>query len=283
MTRTRHSIGGYREFAPSPETAGFCEAFWIHRTPEGPAVPGAAHRVLPEVAVCLGFQTFRDEDGCPVGGGPILVGPKLRTHIFDLVPGRELAAIRLKPEWVAPILGIQPLDVAGQVVDLGQVLPALGARLHEELWRTRSAGEALDVLAQTVVETRASQTAPSAAASAALEIVRRTAGRLPCERVADRLGLSTRHLRRHVHDSTGFSPKSYARVKRFVSSILLADTMPQPSWADIAAGAGYCDQSHFIRDSIDLAGLTPRELLAERRRQVVGASTAVAERSNPGE
>jgi len=56
----------------------------------------------------------------------------------------------------------------------------------------------------------------------------------------------------------------------------LADRSPRPAWAGVAAESGYCDQSHLIRDCLDLGGAAPRQLHAERVRQRVG----VAERSN---
>lgn len=265
----RHRVGGYQEFAPPPEIADFCEALWIHRTPDGPAVPGAAHRVLPDLAVSIAFQTFRDAAGLPVNGGPIVAGPKLQSHIFNLVPGRELAAIRIKPEWVGPILGIHPLDVENAVIDLSTACPALAERLQDHLCTTRSLREALGIISRVIVQNRASRTSPSTAASAALDVVRRSHGRVRCERLAGMIGLSVRHLRRHVHDCTGVSPKAFARVVRFVSSILIADVAPVPAWADIALCAGYADQSHFIRDTIALTGLTPTELVNERRRQIL--------------
>ena len=95
-----HVIGGYREFTPGVEAAGFCESVWIHQTLSGLAPAGAAHRVLPEMGVSLAFQGFRDVDGRPRGlKSTIVAGPKLRAQVFDLVPGRELAAIKIKPEW----------------------------------------------------------------------------------------------------------------------------------------------------------------------------------------
>ena len=269
----RHRVGGYQEFAPPPEIADFCEALWIHRTPDGPAVPGAAHRVLPDLAVSVAFQTFRGDDGLPVNGGPIVAGPKLQSHIFNLVPGRELAAIRIKPEWVGPILGIHPLDVENGVINLSAACPALAGRLQDQLSTTRSLREALGIVTRAIVQNRASRTAPSTAAATALDLVRRSHGRLRCERLADLIGFSVRHLRRHVHDCTGVSPKAYARVVRFVSSILVADTAPAPVWADIAFRAGYADQSHFIRDTIALTGLTPTDLFDERRRQILVTAT----------
>jgi hypothetical protein len=81
------------------------------------------------------------------------------------VPGRELAAIKIKPEWVGPLLGIDPLAVESQVVDLAAVAPALATRLHDVLAQTRSAEAALRVLmAAMLAAHRASRTPPSTVA-----------------------------------------------------------------------------------------------------------------------
>jgi AraC-like DNA-binding protein len=266
-----HRLGGYREYAAPPGIAAVCESVWIHQTPlTAEARPGAAHRVLPDVSVSLAFQVFRDEVGVPIDGMPILAGPKLRPQIFDLVPGRELAAVKLKPEWVGPLLGIDPFAVEEQVVNLPDVCPAIGARLHDALWRTRSAAEAIDVLTAEMIRMRGRAAAPSAVTSDALDVLRRTSGRLPCERVAAHLGLSDRHLRRQVHDSMGVPPKTYARILRFVGAMVLADRAERPHWTDVALQSGYYDQSHLIRECVTLTGSSPSELHGERRRQTVG-------------
>jgi AraC-like DNA-binding protein len=56
-----------------------------------------------------------------------------------------------------------------------------------------------------------------------------------------------------------------------------ADVVDRPDWADIATRAGYCDQSHLIRDCAALAGASPSVLRRERHRQRI----AMAEISNP--
>jgi AraC-like DNA-binding protein len=278
---TRHQLGGYREYGAPPEIAMCCEALWTHCTPLGPVSGVTVHHVLPEIAVSLAFQGFRDEDGRPRDWAPIIIGPNLRAQAFSLVPGRELAALRLKPEWAGPLLGVDPLAIEGAVVDLSVVCPGLADRLHDAFWRTRSAEAVLPVLLTVVRDALgATRVPPSPHASAALDLVRRTSGRLPCERVASSLGLSDRHLRRQVHDSTGVSPKTYARALRFVGAMLIADLAERPAWADIAARAGYCDQSHLIRECVMLAGVPPRELHAERWGQVA-SDGAMADLSNP--
>lgn len=276
-----HVIGGYREFAPCAEAAAFCESVWTHHTPCGPAPAGAAHRILPEMGVSLAFQGFRDADGRPRGWSPIVAGPKLLAQVFDLVPGRELAAIKIKPEWAGPLLGIDPLAVESQAVDLVAVAPALANRLHDALAHTRCADAALRVLmAQMLAAHRAATTTPSTAASVALDVVRRRAGRVSCERLAATLGLSDRHLRRHVRDSTGVAPKTYARLLRFVDAMRMADRSEDPVWSDVALSAGYFDQSHLIRDCVALAGTSPGALHAERRRQVID-DPRMSDLSNP--
>jgi AraC-like DNA-binding protein len=272
----RHRIGGYREYGPSAETAFFCEAFWTHHTPHGDAIQGAAHRVLPDPAVSVAFQAHRDDSGRPVRGAIVLIGAKTRPRLFPLVPGLELAAVRLKLEWVAPILGIDPAAIDDRIVDLSAVRPAMIDRLEDRLWRASSAIEVLPILARTILETRISRLAPPPAATAALEIVRRSSGRLPCQRVAAALGVSMRHLRRQVHDSAGLSPKTYARVLRLAYSMQLADRHPRPHWADVAVQSGYCDQSHLIRECLALGGGSPQQLHAERCRQLIDLTAAAA-------
>ena len=267
-----HAIGGYREFAAPGGITDFCESVWVHATPAtADAGPRAAHRVLPDVSVSLAFQVFRDESGAPIDGMPILSGPNLRPLVFELVPGRELAAVKLKPEWAGPLLGIDPFALEDQVVDLCDVHPAFGERLHAALWRTRSASEAVRVLIAEMVRAREAAAAPAAAASAVLDRIRRSAGRVSCERVAAQVGVSDRHLRRQVHDAAGVSPKAYARVLRFTGAMLLADPAERPAWADVAAQSGYCDQPHMIRECVALTGSSPSQLHAERRRQTLRA------------
>lgn len=272
----RHRIGGYCEFDPSVEAAFFCEAFWTHHTPPGNPVAGAAHRVLPDPALSVAYWAQSDEHGCPVKDGVVLVGPKTRPQFFPLVPGFEMAAVRLKLEWVAPILGIDPGDLDDQIVDLSSVRPSLGDRLESRLAGIRSVLDAPPILARAILDTRTTQLAPPAAATAALEIVRRSAGRVPCQRVADALGVSMRTLRRQVRDSAGLSPKTYARVLRVAHAMQLADRHVRPDWADIAVQGGYYDQSHLIRECLTLADAAPHQLHAERGRQQAGA----AEKSN---
>jgi AraC-like DNA-binding protein len=57
--------------------------------------------------------------------------------------------------------------------------------------------------------------------------------------------------------TVGITPKRYARVLRFNTLLPRLARVGPRDWADVAAEAGYCDQSHLIHEFRQLAGITP--------------------------
>ena len=232
------------------------------------------HRVLPDPALSLAFYCRRQPDGVPTEPKLVVIGPKTRPHVFAFRAGHEIAAVRVKLEWSAPLLDLVPEDHSDAEHDLAQVLPCLAERLLEPLTETRNAREAAGWLAETMARrTRGMPARGPAMSSHALDLVRRTGGRVTVERVADRMGVPLRTLSRQVRREAGISLKEYARVTRFLHAVTLADRSTSPAWAAIAADTGFCDQPHLVRECRALSGLAPSQVYRERRAQ--------AETSNP--
>jgi AraC-like DNA-binding protein len=93
----------------------------------------------------------------------------------------------------------------------------------------------------------------------ALARLRATDGRAPIAAITDELGCSGRHLSTRFREQVGVPPKLFARILRFQKAVRLIDTMP--SWATIAAEAGYYDQAHLVRDFRQFAGAAPTEFM----------------------
>jgi AraC-like DNA-binding protein len=71
---------------------------------------------------------------------------------------------------------------------------------------------------------------------------------------ARRLHISERHLRNLFADGVGLSPKHFARIDRVRTVLARARVLP---WADLAAAAGYYDQSHLTGEFRRLMGVPP--------------------------
>jgi len=228
----------------------------------------AEHRVLPDPALSVAFCCRRAADGRVDAPRLLVVGPKTRPHACSFAPEYEMVAVRLKLEWAALVLDLVPADHRDALDDLSLVRPHFAAALHDALAETRTHAEAAALLVAAVGrEARrghALRPAPMAAAYA-LDTVRRTAGRLPVERVAGQMGISVRYLRRVVRRDAGVSLKAYGRTVRLLHAVAAADRSPDPAWARIAADSGFCDQSHLVRECRALCGMAPGEVHRERR------------------
>ncbi len=74
--------------------------------------------------------------------------------------------------------------------------------------------------------------------------------------LARRLGVARRQLERHTHSALGMTPAEAYKIIRLEHAEFLLSSTDQ-SVTDIAAAAGFCDSSHFVRAFKERRGLTP--------------------------
>ena len=60
------------------------------------------------------------------------------------------------------------------------------------------------------------------------------------------------------------TPKLFLRIQRFQRAFARAGEAHTPAWAQLRTRCGYFDQSHLIRDFVELAGVTPAEYARRR-------------------
>ncbi|PQM48359.1 hypothetical protein C1Y40_01426 [Mycobacterium talmoniae] len=92
-------------------------------------------------------------------------------------------------------------------------------------------------------------------------------GRAPVGALAERVGVSTRHLSTLFRREVGRTPKTVAMLMRFeYAAARIADAARRRQRVDlagIAADAGYCDQAHLTREFVRFTGVSPRVWLAD--------------------
>lgn len=71
------------------------------------------------------------------------------------------------------------------------------------------------------------------------------------------LGFNERTLRRRCEYAFGYSPRMFGRIMRFQRFLQLARGGARGRLADLAADAGFADQSHLTRDVRMLSGHAP--------------------------
>jgi AraC-like DNA-binding protein len=204
--------------------------------------------------------------------GGLHLGPALITH-----PGRQSGVqVALRPLGCRALFGLPAAELAALDVDASAVL---GDRLVEEIRdRLRSAPDwprrfaAVDGALARLLGAEHPGVAPEVAYACRL-LLADTA--VPIASVAASVGWSGRYLTDRFRAEVGLRPKEAARVARFDRA--RRALRPTARLADIAAGHGFADQSHLVREFRAFAGCTPSDWLADEFGFVQAAALALDE------
>lgn len=222
------------------------------------------HRGLPSTCLTLVLPL---DDPLEVGW---LGDPDSRTRGWSSVSGLHArpAAIHhrghqrgvqlgLTVSGARALLGVPAAELAGELLELGDVAPDLGhlpERLAGAPW-----AEAAELVVRELTAALARRDAPGPRAELGRALARLTRG-TPVHEVADEVGYSRRHLATLVRRECGIPPKQLQRIGRFESARALVGRKPL---ADVAARCGYADQAHLTREWRELTGCTPSTWLRE--------------------
>lgn len=256
-------VSAYREYLPASVAARAVACTWQ-------GIPGWPRemRLLPDGCLDLVWDGQQARAVRPAArpvrrpvGGPALV-----------------TGIRVRPGWVAAILGMPVRDLP-DVADLAEVWGNACARRLEDAMTaaaTPAAGRA--VLTEAVAGRLARAADPDPGILAAVSLLgqpRATAGE-----AARRAGLSQRQLRRCFDEQVGLPPKTLQTILRFqrFRAWLARSGEARVPLSRGAAECGYFDHAHLCRDCARLAGVTPAILQGASRR---AASIENADATSP--
>jgi AraC-like DNA-binding protein len=188
--------------------------------------------------------------------GGLHLTPALITH-----PGRQSGVqVSVDPLGCRALFGRPAGELAGLDVHAAAVLGAgvveeIRERLHAAVdWPGRFAV----VEAALHRRLRAGREIRPEVAYAYRRLV---AGGTTIRAVADEVGWSGRYLTDRFRAEVGLRPKQAARVARFDRA--RRALRPASRLADVAAGHGFADQSHLVREFHAFAGCPPSHWLAE--------------------
>ena len=172
--------------------------------------------------------------------------------------------LAIHPLAARALFGLPAGELAGLVIDLGDVLGPDARQLSDKLQKDSSGARATDIVAAWVERRIAASSVPEQPPEIrhAWELIVDSGGRRRVADVAREVGWSRRHLTARLRAETGLGAKDIARVSRFQRARSLVLGARQPL-AEIAADCGYSDQSHLATEWREFAGCTIGQWIAE--------------------
>jgi AraC-like DNA-binding protein len=254
--------------SPGPRLRPYVRSLWVSapgRRSDGLATPPREH-VLPtgdmHVVLRLSgpplrlFTEAADTAGYTVGLA-IVGGARSVFYARDVSVATGSVGAQLRPGAARALFGLP----AGELADRHTPLDALwGQRAAQEaLERVHAAGSPearLAVFETLLTEHLAPQ--PQAMHPAVARALAGLGGGLPIRALVQASGYSHRRFITLFRDAAGLAPKQLQRVQRLQRVMATGPGALALPWVELALEAGYSDQSHFNRDFLEIAGMTPQ-------------------------
>ncbi|MGP3968901.1 helix-turn-helix domain-containing protein [Streptomyces sp. 6N223] len=248
-------------------------------------VPEAVHRGLPSstltfiVSLDEGVEAAETADGLGAARpNPLVLGGLhvVASHVRQR-SGQAGVQLAVHPLAARALFGMPSAELSVSDFDGAAVLGRRAVELRERVSEVRGAHgwrEAFALVAGYLADARGRREATGVRPELAYawHLLEGSRGRLPVGSVAERAGVSARHLTTLFRREVGRSPKTVARLMRFEhATARIADSARRAGRVDLAAVAaacGYSDQAHLTHEFVGFAGLPPRAWLAEEFRNV---------------
>jgi AraC-like DNA-binding protein len=211
----------------------------------------------------------------------VVGGARSTFHVREATAGARSLGMLLRPGAAGVVLGVPAEELAERHTGLEEVWGAEARELRERLIEARDPTRQLVLLEKSVLGRLKPRFAAHAAVTEAL-------ARFGSETTGWRIGpvrrdfhLSHRRFVQLFRRQVGLGPKQLCRILRLGRAMKLAKGGVS-GWAEIAAQAGYCDQSHLARELRAIAGVSPGQWMALATRGQVHHIPVVNFLQDPG-
>jgi len=248
--------------APSERLRRFVRRFEIIET-----FSERVHTLLPESSAiaCFRLDGVARMHGSSALPAALFSGVQDRTRSVTHLPGSHVLLTVFTEAGATAFLG-EPLDrVFNRTMAMDLFLRRSRLdEVREQLMEHREDAGRVDVVERFLLARLRPEThdaMPDAVTEAAAAQIRKRHGALRMEELARAMGLSLSALERRFRRRVGASPRKFASIVRMRHVLRLQRA--GGSLTEIAHRAGYCDQSHFIKDFKSFTGLAPESFFRQ--------------------
>ena len=194
-----------------------------------------------------------------------LLGPTNGAYVLDVEAGTQVFGIGIRPRGWAALLGVNASEIADHKYDFEEFSGAMGRCLVEEIRNAPdlpAMAAATDRFFSQLVTLREGCKNKY---SDPFEKWLSDPNDLDLDRLMEIMDVSRRQTDRVAKQYFGASPKFLQRKYR---ALRAADKIREGQTLWVAAGDGFYDQSHFIKEFKSFIGVTPKQFEAAEARWI---------------
>lgn len=189
-----------------------------------------------------------------------LYGQTIEPIILSTKGPFKLYCMRLFPFTARILLGVDAKVLNDDCYDLRLVANINTDETVEKLFRTEDENKILEILADYFNELlQEASVNPDYRIKLAINLILKTSGTVSIKELRTRLSVAERTLERQFVKEIGVTPKQFAKIIQFSSSMKQLTEADYVNLTDVSYDSGFADQSHFIRSFKRYTGKTPKE------------------------
>ena len=189
-----------------------------------------------------------------------LYGQTIEPMSLDIQGAFKLVALRLYPFAVRILLGVDPKLLNDDCYDLLKVNSVDSQGTLAQLRKTETPDEIVLILSSYFNDLlQHASLNPDYRIKLATNLILKSNGRISIKALREQLCIGERTFERHFLKEIGVTPKQFAKIIQFSSSMNQITENDYLHLTEIGYQNGFADQSHFIRTFKRYTGKTPRE------------------------
>lgn len=258
----------YREIAPSAALAEYIRCIWIL---EGTPDLDEVDAIFPDGSMELVFQygtpmkRILQEGESYLQSQSMLIGQISKKISLQPTGTIGMIGIRFHPWGVFPFLPMPLHEITDREVALDLIWGSEIRELEDRIYHEPKEA-AIKAIQQFLLRRLAGNSYTTLSMRQVVLAITNNQGNTRIDGLADQSNLSERQFNRKFSNLIGLSPKHFAGIIRFQHFFRQTRQQPDQSLGAIALSCGYYDQSHFIREFKQYAGMSPREYFKTENR-----------------
>lgn len=138
------------------------------------------------------------------------------------------------------------------------------ADVREEILNEKDIDKKIGIMERFLLDRMKDEMVAAGPLAVALKQIQEDPDNTTTKSLAEKAGITSKHLIDLFHRKVGLTPKALIRIFRFQRVISRIEDENKIDWTKMAYECGYYDQAHFIKDFYEFSGLRPSEYPGKR-------------------
>lgn len=256
----------YETFKPHKDLESIVKFYWTLEVPFDPK--NKKQKILPDGCIEMTFnfggkiKRYTSQEDFILHPNAMVMGQRTKSYYILPVGDVDTFAVCFYPLGFANFIQTPLENLVDKETPIVQLFEKTQAdELEQHIAHAKDTQERINIIETFLLKKLNSKNTINNIVKSTVETLMTSNGTTPINIILKDNISKRRQVERYFKKQIGISPKQLSKVIRLQATLQLLLNKQSETLTDIAYESEYFDQSHFIKDFKELAGVTPKDFL----------------------